>query len=101
MLTRPFLSSKNPHFQNEAKRKAFLVKMSFVCMRLKFHLHILVHAKGFALTLVLKQKAWGNSEMAYFYHESPNNQMITRMKMSMWLINLLLMIMMDVINILN
>ena len=28
-------SSKNPHFQNEAKCSTFLVKMSFICMRLK------------------------------------------------------------------
>ena len=30
---RPFPSSKNPDFQNEAKCTTFLVKMSFICMR--------------------------------------------------------------------
>ena len=32
-----FPSSKNPHFQNEAKCTTCLVKMSFICMRLKNH----------------------------------------------------------------
>jgi len=32
---KPLPSSKNPHFQNEAKFTAFLVKMSFICMRMK------------------------------------------------------------------
>ena len=44
-LNRPLLSSKNPHFQNEAKGTTFLVKMSFICMRMKNHFHI----KGWAL----------------------------------------------------
>ena len=34
---RPFLSSKISHFQNEAECKTFLVKISFVCMRIKNH----------------------------------------------------------------
>ena len=46
---KPLPSSKNPHFQNEAKFTAFLVKMSFICMRMKNHFHI----KGWALNLVL------------------------------------------------
>ena len=37
---RPLPSSKNPHFQNEAKCTSFLVKMSFICTRMKNHLHI-------------------------------------------------------------
>ena len=44
-------SSKNPHFENEARRTTFLVKMSF-CMRMKYDFHI----KGWAPTLVLKQR---------------------------------------------
>ena len=32
---RPLTSSKNPHFQNEAKWPTFYVKMSFTCMRMK------------------------------------------------------------------
>ena len=32
---RPLPSSKNPHFQNEARRATFLVKMSFISMRMK------------------------------------------------------------------
>ena len=52
---RPLLSSKNPHFQNEARCTTFLVKMSFICMRMKNDFHI----KGWALTLVLKQSSGG------------------------------------------
>ena len=32
---RPFPGSKNPRFQNEAKNKTFLMKMSFICIRIK------------------------------------------------------------------
>ena len=49
---RPLPCSKNPHFQNEAKCTTFLVKMSFFCMRMKNDFHI----KGWAPTLVLKQR---------------------------------------------
>ena len=34
-VKRSFPSSKNSHFQNEAKRKTFLVKKGFICMRIK------------------------------------------------------------------
>ena len=47
-----FPSSKNPHFQNEAKCTTFLVKMIFICMRMKKHFHI----KGWAINLVLIQR---------------------------------------------
>ena len=33
-LSQIFSSSRNSHFQNEVKRKTFLVKMSFICMRI-------------------------------------------------------------------
>ena len=39
-FNRPLPSSKNPHFQNEAKCTTFLVKMRFICMRMKNHFHI-------------------------------------------------------------
>ena len=45
-------SSKNPHFQNEARCTTFLVKMSFIWMRMKNDFHI----KGWTPTLVLKQR---------------------------------------------
>ena len=51
-FNRPLPSSKNPHFQNEAKSTIFLVKMSFICMRMKNHFH----NKGWALNLVLIQR---------------------------------------------
>ena len=49
---RPFPSSKHPHFQNEANWETFLVKMSFISMRLKNHFHI----NGYELSLALKQR---------------------------------------------
>ena len=52
---RPLPSSKNPHFQDEARCTTFLVKMSFICMRKKNDFHI----KGRAPTLVLKQRPGG------------------------------------------
>ena len=47
-----FPSSKNSHFRNEAKFKTFLVKIKFICMRIKNHFHI----NGFTLSLTLKQR---------------------------------------------
>ena len=52
IVNRPLPSSKNPHFQNEAKCTTFLVEMGFNCMRMKNHFHI----KGGALNLVLIQR---------------------------------------------
>ena len=46
-FNRPFLSSKNPHFQNKCETS--YVKMSFICMRNKNYFHI----KDFTLSLVL------------------------------------------------
>ena len=46
---------KNAHFQNEAKCTTFLVKMSYICMRMKNHFHI----KGWALSLTLIQRPGG------------------------------------------
>ena len=48
-LYRPLPNSKNIQFENEAKCTAFLLKMSFICMRMKNHFH----TKGWALNLVL------------------------------------------------
>ena len=50
---RPLPNPKTPHFQHEAKCTTFLVKMSFICMRIKNHFHI----KGWALNLVLIQRS--------------------------------------------
>ena len=40
MSNGPLPSSENRHFQNDAKCTTFLVKMSFICMRMKNHFHI-------------------------------------------------------------
>ena len=40
VCNRPRPSSKNPHFQNEAKCTTVVVKMSFICMRIEKHFHI-------------------------------------------------------------
>ena len=55
---RPLPSSKNPHFQNEAKCTTFLVKMSFICMRMTNE----SHSKGWAPILVFKQRPRGTRE---------------------------------------
>ena len=52
LWNRSLPSSKNSHFQNEARCTTFLVKMSLICMRKKNDFHI----KGWASTLVLKQR---------------------------------------------
>ena len=54
-VDRPLPSSKNPYFQNEARCTTFLVKVSFICMRIKNDFHI----KGWAPTLLLKQRLGG------------------------------------------
>ena len=64
-LNRPLPSSKNPHFQNKARCTTFLVKMSFICMRIKNDFLI----KGWAPTLVLKQRPGGTRKcpLEYIY----------------------------------
>ena len=42
----------NSHFQNETNCKTFLVKMSFICIKINSHFHF----NGFALSLALKQR---------------------------------------------
>ena len=54
-VNRPLPSSKNPRFQNGARCTTFLVKTSFICMRMKNDFHI----EGWAPTLVLKQRPGG------------------------------------------
>ena len=49
---RLFLSSKNPHFQNEAKCKFLPVIMSSICMGIKNHFQL----NGLVLSLALKQR---------------------------------------------
>ena len=60
LRNRPLPSSEDPHFQNEARCTTFLVKMSFICMRMKNDFHI----KGWAPTLVLKQRPGGTRKWA-------------------------------------
>ena len=60
---RPLLSSKNPHFKNEAKCTTFLVKMSFICLTIKNHFHI----RGWALKPRFDREAWGNFEVVSYY----------------------------------
>ena len=47
-----YLSQLNSNFQNEAKCKTFVRKMSFMCIKIKNHFQI----NGFALSLTLKQR---------------------------------------------
>ena len=59
IVDRPLPSSKNPHFQNEARCTTFLVKM-----RIKNDFHI----KGLAPTLVLKQRPGELANGLFWYH---------------------------------
>ena len=52
-LNRSFPSSKNSYFQNEAKCKTFLEKMSFICRKMKKKNQF--HINGFGPSLALKQ----------------------------------------------
>ena len=65
-FNRPLPSSKNPHFQNEPECTIFLVKMSYICMRMKNHFHI----KSWALNLVLIQRPGGTRK--WHIHTSLN-----------------------------
>ena len=49
---RPFPSSKNYHFQNEARCETFLVKMSYICMKIKNSCYI----NSYDLSLALNQR---------------------------------------------
>ena len=60
-FNRPLPSSKNPHFQNEARCTTFLVKMSFIWIRMKNDFHI----KGWAPTPVLKQRPGGTRKCLF------------------------------------
>ena len=51
---RTFPCSKNSHFQNESKCKTFLVKTSFICMRIKYHFLII----DCALRLCSRHTGW-------------------------------------------
>ena len=46
-----FTRSRNSYFKNEAKYKTFVVKMSFICMRIKNQFHITDF-----ISLALKQR---------------------------------------------
>ena len=56
---RPLPSSKNPRFQNEARRTTFLMKMSIIWMRMKNDFHI----KGWRLRFPRKKLEFKSSEM--------------------------------------
>ena len=68
-----FRVSKSFHFQNEVMCTTFLLKMCFICMRVKNHFHV----NGFALSLALKQRleaTWNtryrNDKQMYFSKKS-------------------------------
>ena len=63
---RPFPSSKESHFQNEAKCETFVVKMRNICIIIENHFHI----NGFALSLALKVRFFGTRKwpIRIFYH---------------------------------
>ena len=59
----PFLSFKTSQFQNEAKCETFLVKMSFICMRIKTAKKIYI--TGFAHSLAFKQGLGATQKWPY------------------------------------
>ena len=71
---RPLPSSKNPHFQNEAKCTNLSCENEFCLQGKKNHFHI----KGWAFNLVLIQRPWGTrqwpimcpQESFFFYFHS-------------------------------
>ena len=64
---RPFPSSKNSHLQNEAKCKTFVVKMSFICMRITSSNF---HVNGFTISLALKQRLGATQKWPIKFHAS-------------------------------
>ena len=60
-INRPLSSFQNPHFQNEARCTAFLVKMSFICMRIKK----IFPYQRLSCFPRFETEARGNSEMAF------------------------------------
>ena len=64
----PFPSSKNAHFQNEAKWKTFLtMEMNYICVRIKKkHFHI----NGFALSLALKRRLEATQKWTIAKHKN-------------------------------
>ena len=62
-LNRSFPSSKNSYFQNEAKCKTFLEKMSFICRKMKKKKS--VSYQWLRTQPRFETVAWGNSEIAY------------------------------------
>ena len=72
VIVRPLPSFKNPHFQNAPKCTTFLMKMSFICIRMKNHFHF----KGWVLNLVLIQRPgetrkWPIANIWYWLSFSP------------------------------
>ena len=82
-MKRPIPSSKNPHFQKEAKCTTFLVKMSFICMRMKNHFHI----EGWALHLALIQRPSGTPKtycICTIFESISNQQVLSRFETETW-----------------
>ena len=71
-----FPTSKNSLLQNEAKCKPFLVKMSFICIRIKNQLHI----NGFALSIAFKLRLGALRKMVCPYFMSQKQRAVKRRK---------------------
>ena len=78
---RPLPSSRNPHFQTEAKCTSFLVKMSFVWMRMKNHFHI----KGRVLNLVWIQRPGELRNVVKIHEIVPNKKSLFPFFLSWWM----------------
>ena len=56
VFNRPFPSSLVPLFQSESKCETILMKTTLICMKMKLDALLISIRKGFALSLVLKQR---------------------------------------------
>ena len=68
---RPFSSSKISHFQNETNWKTFLVKMSFICMRITNHFHISSFAHSLSLWRRHRLRALTRKKLFYTTSSPP------------------------------
>ena len=69
LVNRPLLSSRNSHFQNKGQCKTFLVKMSFICMRIENPFHINGSALSLALTLWAPVSTYKSSKLISIQRE--------------------------------
>ena len=79
ITSRPLPSSKNPHFQNQARCTTFLAKIDLICTRMKNDFHI----KGWAATLVLNQRPGGTRKWPTSRYLTPHGSCLVPRRLSL------------------